>query len=82
VQDIGQGSAEEIFVEIVDQVGLDKTLQAEHDNFLPTVYTTHAGRKIGYRLCDTMRQHFGMNGFIKVTQKHGVCHIWNTSIFS
>ena len=57
---------EEFFVEIVDKVGLNETLQSEHYNFIPSLNSAHSRSKIRYGLCNVLGQHFCVDCLIEI----------------
>nr|DAO54287.1 MAG TPA: hypothetical protein [Caudoviricetes sp.] len=79
----GTGLAEEILVEILDQIFLTKCLDTEDDNFIYTGQTGHARGEVAGELGSACRELTGVGGFIKIAEKHGVdIHIDIHIVFS
>lgn len=63
---------EEILVEIVDQIVLTKSLDAEDDNAVNTIQAGHARGKVAGQLGRALGELAGMCGFVEITEKHRI----------
>ena len=64
-------TAEEMVVEIIDEVVMAESLQAEEDDLVPHADAGHSRRHIGHGFGDPLREHRSMAGLIKITEQQG-----------
>ena len=76
--------AEELIIEVINEVCLNEALQLEHNHLIPTLHSAHTRSEIGDRLGNSLGQHFCVDSLVEVNQKHRIHfnHISITSIFS